>query len=64
MEDYDPAQVVDQPGATSGQLVRCPISGVIFQITDESPSVEWNGKPYYACCAGCAERLEADLPHG
>lgn len=64
IEDYEPSDVVDQPGAKVGQLARCPISGVIFQITEESPSVEWDGKQYYVCCGGCAERLKADLPKG
>jgi uncharacterized Zn-binding protein involved in type VI secretion len=46
-----------------GDDVRCPVSGVVFAITEASPSVELDGKPIYTCCLGCAAYLQANRDH-
>jgi copper chaperone CopZ/YHS domain-containing protein len=42
-----------QPGAKLGQLVYCPVSGVVFEVKESTPRAEVNGKPFYFCCEGC-----------
>jgi hypothetical protein len=59
-EGYDPADVVAQPGAEPGDLARCPVSGVVFRVHEESPQVVVHGHALYTCCGGCAERLRAE----
>jgi len=51
--------IVAQPGAGVGDLVRCPVSGVVFEIKEAQPSVEVNGETHYTCCASCAQRAAA-----
>lgn len=47
------------PGeATIGDRSSCPVSGEAFTITQSSPKVEHNGKTYYFCCPGCAEKFK------
>jgi YHS domain-containing protein len=55
---YDEAAVAAQPGAHAGQLTRCPVSGVVFEIDAERPRVAVAGKDYFACCGNCAEKLQ------
>lgn len=43
-----------QPGAKPGDQTYCPISGVVFTITDATPRVEVEGNTLYTCCDGCA----------
>ena len=61
VSDYSPGDVVDQPDAKVGDLVRCPVSGVVFRVQDESPAVEWQTKQYYTCCGGCAAELNTEV---
>ena len=53
--------VADQPGAQVGQLTTCPVSGVVFRVHEGSPVVAHEGRSYFACCGGCAARLETEL---
>ena len=47
------------PGeATIGDRSSCPVSGETFTITASSPKVEHDGKTYYFCCSGCAEKFK------
>lgn len=46
--------MIEQPGAQPGQRTYCPVSGVVFTVTDASPRHEVGGKPIYFCCQGCA----------
>ncbi len=61
LDDYSPSEVADQPDAPVGSVARCPVSGVVFRVTDESPSVEYAGHQYRTCCGGCADKLRAEL---
>jgi len=47
------------PGeAKIGDRSSCPVSGEAFTITESSPKVEYEGKTYYFCCSGCAEKFK------
>lgn len=59
-EAFDEADVVAQPGAEVGDLVRCPVSGAVFRVSEERPLVEHEGRSYYVCCAGCAGRFAGE----
>lgn len=37
--------------------IVCPVSGQ--EVSDSSPVVEYNGKSYGFCCAGCVEKFNA-----
>ncbi|MGQ0504431.1 MAG: cation transporter [Myxococcaceae bacterium] len=52
----NPAAVI-QPGAQTGQLTYCPVSGVAFQVKHESPKADANGQAVYFCCEGCARHF-------
>jgi len=56
-EAFDEAEIITQPGAEVGDLVRCPVSGAVFRVAEERPLVEHEGRHYYVCCAGCAGRF-------
>lgn len=57
-DQYAGREIVDQPGATIGDLARCPISGAVFEISESSPSAEQKSEMYYVCCGGCITQLE------
>lgn len=48
--------------AQIGDRSTCPVSGEEFVISDSSPTAEHDGRTYYFCCPGCAERFQAN-PH-
>ncbi|MGZ3421973.1 MAG: YHS domain-containing protein [Polyangiales bacterium] len=52
--------VVPAGEAKVGDKSLCPVSKDEFVITDSSPKVEYEGKTYYFCCAGCDEKFKAD----
>jgi hypothetical protein len=35
--------------------VYCPVSGVLFAVTETSAKIDTEVGPIYACCGGCAE---------
>ena len=57
-KEYDPAKVVSESRAEEGDLTKCPVSGVIFKVTNESSQVNYNGKTIYTCCGTCATMFE------
>ncbi|MBX2802286.1 MAG: heavy-metal-associated domain-containing protein [Myxococcales bacterium] len=59
VEDYEAADVVSQPGARAGDLTQCPVSGVVFRLTDEHPSFVSDGQTWFTCCGMCMKKLEA-----
>lgn len=59
-QDYDEAQVAVQPGVHEGELTRCPVSGVVFEVGDERPTIAAGEDQYRLCCDGCAEKFEAE----
>lgn len=38
--------------------VTCPVSGTTFNKSDAAGSMQYEGKTYYFCCAGCKEMFE------
>jgi len=49
------------PGeATIGDRTTCLTSGEEFTVSAASPKVEYGGKTYYFCCAGCDKKFAAD----
>ena len=62
-ESYSEADVVAQPGAQVGQLTRCPVSGVVFTVTEDHASHEKDGLTWYTCCGGCMKKLEGNASH-
>lgn len=61
--EYDAADVVTQPGAMSGKLTQCPVSGVVFVVDASRPTVSTAGNEYTTCCGNCAEKLRRDPRH-
>ncbi len=55
-------EVVPQAEAEVGDLTRCPVSGVAFEVKEGQPTVEIDGQTLYTCCETCAERARAS--HG
>lgn len=52
--------IAAQPEVEVGQTTRCPVSGVIFVATTETAKMTIGTHTYYACCAGCIEKLESE----
>ncbi|MBU4254807.1 MAG: YHS domain-containing protein [Acidobacteria bacterium] len=46
--------------AQSGKNTICPVMGNEIKDFEKAPSVEYKGKTYYFCCAGCIESFNAD----
>ena len=57
--DYDPGEVMDQAQAKIGDLTKCPVSGVVFRVTENSPRVAYQDRKFYTCCGSCARLFEA-----
>ena len=60
---YKAADVLAQPGAMSGKLTQCPVSGVVFVVDVSRPTVSAAGNEYITCCGNCAEKLRRDPSH-
>jgi YHS domain-containing protein len=58
--EYDASVVVSQPGAAVGDLTHCPVSGGVFAVTAEHPTIQHEGGEYYVCCRRCMRRFEED----
>ena len=39
-------------------LVTCPVSGESFKKSEFTESMDYEGKAYYFCCAGCKDKFE------
>jgi hypothetical protein len=59
-QEYEVDSVVAQPGASEGDLTRCPVSGVVFAVASDRPAVPVGDDIYRMCCDGCAERFRAE----
>lgn len=57
------AGVVTQPGVKEGERTYCPISGVVFEVSNASPRREVGGKPVYFCCESCARYFSDHAEH-
>ena len=61
--DYEPADVIAQPGAQPGKLTQCPVSGVVFVVGSDRPAVPVKGNDYVTCCGNCAVKLQKEPRH-
>jgi hypothetical protein len=43
-----------QPGAGTGEVVFCPVSGAVFRVKEDSPHRTARGQLLYFCCEACA----------
>ena len=50
---YDPDDLVSPVKASIGDLTRCPVSGVVFRVTADSPMVKYGNAEIYTCCLSC-----------
>ena len=55
--------VFAQPGAQSGKLTQCPVSGVVFAVDANRPHVRIGKDEYVTCCDKCATKLKHDPRH-
>jgi YHS domain-containing protein len=53
------AGVKAQPGVAPGDRTYCPVSGVVFQVTEASARREVGGRPVFFCCEKCAAYFSA-----
>jgi YHS domain-containing protein len=51
--DYNASDVVGMTEAKIGDLTTCPVTGVVFRVTDNSSKTTYNGANYYFCCSSC-----------
>ncbi|MEE8378652.1 MAG: YHS domain-containing protein [Candidatus Aminicenantaceae bacterium] len=42
------------------EQMTCPVSGETFAKSEAAGSMEYEGKTYYLCCAGCLDKFKAD----
>jgi hypothetical protein len=54
---YNTSAIVAQPGAKTGKLTQCPVSGVVFTIDSQRPLVQVGADGYVTCCGTCADKL-------
>jgi len=40
-----------------GDVTRCPVSQEVFTVSAESFEATHEGKSYYVCCRGCAQKF-------
>jgi peptide-methionine (R)-S-oxide reductase len=50
-------QSYSAPGASLGDRVTCPVTGIGLTVTEGLPSINIGGKDYYCCSNDCAIRL-------
>ena len=42
-----------------GDLAKCPVSGVVFDVREDHPTIAHVDKEYFVCCDGCAAMFTA-----
>lgn len=57
-EGEKPRGVVSQPGAVRGDETYCPVSGVVFEVSETTPERSQAGEVIHLCCEACAEHYE------
>ena len=60
---YEAKNVLAQPGAQTGKLTQCPVSGVVFAVDANRPHVRIGRDEYVTCCDKCATKLKHDPRH-
>ena len=57
---YRDEMVMAQPNTRVGDLTRCPVSGVVFTVTEDNPDIVYHGAHYRLCCGGCEKKFRAN----
>ena len=52
------AGAVFQPGAKLGEETYCPVSGVVFAVSEATPVRTYEGGEYHFCCPACAAHFD------
>jgi YHS domain-containing protein len=60
-KNYDKNRIVINSLAKQGELTKCPISGVVFTITENTGIIKYGDKTYHTCCGSCANMF-SDQP--
>lgn len=60
MQDYDPKAVVAALDARIGDLTTCPVSGVVFKVTEASSKVKYKDQEIFTCCSSCTTLYNHD----
>jgi hypothetical protein len=50
--------VVPMSQAKVGDRTLCPVMNTVFTVLPDSPKAEVDGKTYYFCCDGCANKFK------
>jgi YHS domain-containing protein len=58
--DYEPSDVVLQPGAEVGDIAQCPVSGEVFRVTEDHTYFDVDEGRVYFCCPNCIRRFQRD----
>ena len=61
--EYKAKDVLAQPGAKTGKLTQCPVSGVVFAVDASRPHARIANEDYVTCCDKCATKLKKDPRH-
>jgi len=56
----DPHASVQRREMAAGQKTYCPVSGVVFTVTDESVRRSYGGQTFFFCCEGCARHFDTE----
>ncbi|GEM_PF-2178885 len=43
-----------------GEVTKCPVTGKLFTVANDSPKADLDGKTYYFCCGGCVDKFKAN----
>ena len=54
-KNVDESIVVSQSKSKVGDYTKCPVSGVVFLITDKSNKINVRDKTAFTCCTTCTE---------
>jgi len=54
------AETVDETATNTEETVICPVTGTETTPSEASGKMEYEGKTYYFCCAGCKPEFEKD----
>jgi YHS domain-containing protein len=58
--EYNPDDLVAQPGAEVGDITRCPVSGEVFLVTEDTTFLDHEGQDVFFCCSSCIRRFQRD----
>ncbi len=59
-KNYEKDKVVSNSTAKPGELTKCPISGVVFTVNENSGIVKRGDFTYHTCCGTCANMYTED----